>query len=63
LLKIAPKDCVVIEDAVNGILSAKAAGIRVIGFKTSEYHKQDLSKADKIVNSLSKITMSMLKSL
>ena len=57
LLKVVPKDCVVIEDAINGILSAKAAGMKVIGFKTSEMHKQDLSKADKVVNSLSEITI------
>jgi beta-phosphoglucomutase family hydrolase len=63
LLKIAPNDCVVIEDAINGILSAKAAGMKVIGFKTSEMHKQDLSKADKIVKSLSEITIQMLENL
>jgi len=63
LLKVAPGNCVVIEDAINGILSAKAAGIKVIGFKTSAMHKQDLSKADKIVNSLSKISTSMLENL
>jgi HAD superfamily hydrolase (TIGR01509 family) len=30
-----PEDCLVIEDAVNGILSAKAAGCRSVGLTTS----------------------------
>lgn len=31
-LGVAPKDCVVIEDSPAGIMAAKAAGMRVIGF-------------------------------
>lgn len=31
-LEVAPMDCIVIEDSVNGVLAAKAAGMHTIGF-------------------------------
>jgi HAD superfamily hydrolase (TIGR01509 family) len=31
-LGVDPKDCIVIEDSVNGVLAGKAAGMRVVGF-------------------------------
>jgi HAD superfamily hydrolase (TIGR01509 family) len=34
-LNLAPSDCVVIEDAVNGVKAAKAAGMFAIGVTTS----------------------------
>ena len=42
------EDLIVIEDAPNGIASAKAAGLYVVGFKGSEL-LQDTSKADEEV--------------
>ncbi len=52
LLKIAPADCVVIEDAENGVKAAKDAGMKCIGFKDLRFNlPDDLSKADLIINS------------
>ena len=36
LLKLAPEDCIVIEDAPAGIRAGKAAGARVIALQTTE---------------------------
>lgn len=53
LLKIIPADCVVIEDAENGVVSAKSAGMKCIGFKDLRFNlPDDLSRADLVVNSL-----------
>ncbi|HLV10072.1 MAG TPA: HAD family phosphatase [Halanaerobiales bacterium] len=52
LLKVMPEECVIIEDSENGVLAAKEAGIRVVGYKNKNSGKQDLSAADLIVNSL-----------
>jgi len=46
LLGVAPADCVVIEDACNGVLAGKAAGMKVIGFRNGFNAEQDLSTAD-----------------
>lgn len=39
---VAPKDCVVVEDAINGLQAAKAAGMKCIGF-TSFFSKEVLA--------------------
>jgi beta-phosphoglucomutase len=49
LLKLAPKNCLVFEDAVVGIRSAKAAGMKVIAVATTQT-KEELSIADIIVD-------------
>ncbi len=41
-----PQHCRVIEDAGQGVAAAKAAGMRVIGFRNIESGDQDLSAAD-----------------
>ncbi len=62
LLKVSPKECVVIEDAVNGIIAAKAAGMKAVGFKAPGSN-QDLSSADIVVDSLGKINIDTLRAL
>lgn len=52
-----PKECVVIEDSMNGIRAGKAAGMFVIGYKGSEIW-QDTSQADEEVNSFAEISLS-----
>lgn len=47
-LGVDPCDCVVIEDAQNGVLAAKAAGMICIGLRNGINHAQDLSAADQI---------------
>ena len=49
---VEPSSCVVLEDSRNGVLSAKAAGMLCIGFRSPHSGNQDLSKADVIVNSI-----------
>ncbi len=62
LLDIDPKECVVIEDSKNGVLAAKAAGMKVIGYKAPE-SPQDLSQADMVVRSFENICADTLKEL
>ncbi len=49
LLNVPPKNCLVFEDAVVGINSAKAAGMKVIAVATTQT-KEELSIADMIVD-------------
>lgn len=54
-LGLSPEDCTVIEDSRNGVLAAKAAGMKCIGFQNINSGNQDLSKADIIVKSITEI--------
>lgn len=49
LLNVDPKNCLVFEDAVVGIKSAKAAGMKVIAVETTQL-KEELAAADMMVN-------------
>lgn len=51
-LGLSPEECVVIEDAENGVVSAKAAGMKCIGVPDERWSPGDFSKADLIVGSL-----------
>ncbi|MEQ1849750.1 MAG: HAD family phosphatase [Candidatus Peribacteraceae bacterium] len=62
LLGIAPKHCLVIEDARAGVEAAKAAGMTCIGLK-SPGSEQDLSMADTVITSLNEITEEMLRTI
>lgn len=53
LLGISPKNCLVFEDAVVGIKSAKSAGMKVIAVATTQ-PKEELSIADMIVDDYEK---------
>ena len=57
-LGIAPSDCVVIEDSTNGVNAAKNAGMTCIGFRNLNSGKQDISRADIIVNAITEIDLS-----
>lgn len=52
--------CVVIEDSRNGTRAAKAAGMKCIGFRNVNSGEQDLSAADRIVQSVREITLETL---
>ncbi|MFH1835530.1 MAG: HAD family phosphatase [Methanobacteriota archaeon] len=60
---VKPSECVVIEDAEAGILAANAGGILVVAVKSPNTHGQDLSSADRIVESLTEVDLELLRSL
>lgn len=59
-LHVNPDVCVVIEDSRNGLLSAKAAGMKCIVITTT-HAKADLKEADLIVDSFAVIDVKALK--
>jgi HAD superfamily hydrolase (TIGR01509 family) len=63
LLKVEPDNCIVIEDSRNGVKSAKASGMKCIGYKNINSGNQDLSDADLITDDLSSINYEELKSM
>ncbi|MFP4661585.1 MAG: HAD family hydrolase [Halanaerobiales bacterium] len=62
-LKVDPENCVVIEDSQNGVRAAKEAQMKCVGFLNENSGNQDLSLADKLVDSMKKVTVDMLKKL
>lgn len=50
LLKLEPKNCLAVEDAENGVISAKRAGMKCIGFKNMHIN-ENLSQSDFIIDS------------
>lgn len=50
-----PEDCIVLEDARNGVLAAKAANMFCVGFQNIHSGNQDLSKADVIVHAIDEV--------
>jgi sugar-phosphatase len=60
LLGVAPRDCVVFEDAPAGIASAQAAGMRIIALPNT-YPAADLANATAIAKSLAAIKIHVLQ--
>lgn len=59
---VEPADCVVIEDAPNGVQAAKAAGAKCIAV-TNTTKAEDLSEADFICDSLENISLEKIQKL
>ncbi|NDV18681.1 HAD-IA family hydrolase [Pseudodesulfovibrio sp. JC047] len=59
-LKVPPKDCLVIEDSTNGILAARRAGMRSLGFNNPNSPGQQLHTADFECSSLEGLTVNEL---
>ena len=57
-LKVNPKECVVIEDGINGMIAAKKAGMKCIGLV--ENNKKKDYPADLVVGELENITMEVI---
>lgn len=55
-----PAECVVIEDSRNGMLAAKAAGMKCIAYRNPHTKPQDLSEADMVVTELSQLDYEMI---
>ena len=62
-LALPPAVCVAIEDSAKGVQSAKAAGLRCVGFRNGFNAKQDLSAADLVVEGFEECTLELLQSL
>lgn len=54
-LSASPEQCVVFEDAKNGIIAGKAAGMFVVGLRAGNEVEQDLSAADLVVPSFNEL--------
>ena len=59
-LGVKPVEAVVLEDSVNGILAAKAAGIQTICVPNKHFPDVDYSLADRIFSSLEEVTLAIL---
>jgi HAD superfamily hydrolase (TIGR01509 family) len=58
-LGVQPSECVVVEDAVNGIQAAKAAGMRCVALATT-FPAERLREADVVRDSISQVQLSDL---
>jgi HAD superfamily hydrolase (TIGR01509 family) len=54
---VLPKNCLVIEDSLNGVLAAKAAGMQCIAIPCQATKHQDHTKADKILGTLEALNL------
>lgn len=61
-LGVIPDNCLVIEDAPNGVASAKAAGMRCLAISTST-NAAELAMADKVVRSFAEVDLQLLQDL
>lgn len=61
-LQVHPSDCIVFEDTMTGIESAKTAGMKVIAITTT-YPKEKLGLSDKIINSFNEVNLELLNNL
>lgn len=59
-LGVEPEKCIVIEDSTSGVVAAKAAGMRCIGYANPDAVKQDIHLADEIVTDFSRLTVGHL---
>lgn len=55
-LGVPPAECAVVEDAVNGIAAAKAAGMWCVAV-ASTFPPEFLSQADRVCNSIAEVTL------
>lgn len=62
-LKIKPGECIVIEDSINGVRSAKWAGMSCIAVPDKRLSLKDFQIADLIVEDLGEINVKMIESL
>lgn len=51
-LDVDPKECIAIEDAYNGLLAAKDAGMYAVAYESGDYPGIDLSPGDEIIQSM-----------
>jgi HAD superfamily hydrolase (TIGR01509 family) len=61
-MKVEPRKCIAIEDAPNGVISAKGAGMYCIAVPNEFTQSLDFSNADVVVGSLEEISYNFIKS-
>ncbi len=62
-LRVNAENCVAIEDSRNGCISAKSAGLKVVGYKNPGSGNQDLSAADVVVDDMGEVTIELLRNM
>jgi len=62
-LQVKPEECIVLEDATSGIAAAKAAGMYCIAYRNLTSGRQDLTRADRVVEHLDEIKVEELLKL
>lgn len=62
LLGVTPTQCMVLEDSINGLKGARAAGMTAIGVATTFAAHQIAPFADHVTESLEKVTRELLES-
>lgn len=63
MLSVEPSECLVIEDSCHGVCAAKAANMTCIGFYNPHSGKQDLSKADIIIEGFEEVDTQFLQQI
>ena len=63
LLGLKPETCVVIEDSINGILSAKRAGMKCIAVPDKRLDPAGFSPADIILESIADVDLHIIKKI
>jgi len=63
MLGVAPAECVAIEDSINGLRSAKGAGMYCIAIPDKRLTPDQFESADVILDSLRELTLETIKSL
>ena len=62
-LGVDPENCLVVEDAHLGIVAARSARMKCVGFANENSGCQDLSEADLIIDDLDEITLERIQDL
>lgn len=62
-LGVTPELCVVVEDSTNGLIAAKRAGMKTVGYSGSDHVNEDLTIADIIISKFSDLSTDIIKDL
>ncbi|HRX17320.1 MAG TPA: HAD-IA family hydrolase [Spirochaetota bacterium] len=57
VLGVKPAKCIAIEDSYHGVVAAKRAGMKVVGYKNVNSGNQDLSLADMVIDDFVKLAL------
>ena len=61
--RVEPSECVVIEDSINGVKSAKSAGMICIAIPDKRLSHNEFQIADLVVESIDKISVEGIRNL